>query len=145
MMKEFRITDLVKITGAKLPASRARHDVPPFTGVSTDSRSTKTGDCFFAISGENFDGHDYICDAFAKGAVCAVVSKDIDGEIFAGKCLLKVEDTIRALGDLAREYRRKAGYKVVAITLITNVAVKSVLSSASVQSLDMASRIGRKM
>ena len=115
-MKEFRITDLVKITGAKLPASRARHDVPSFTGVSTDSRSIKAGDCFFAIAGENFDGHDYICDAFTKGVVCAVISKDIDAEKSAGKCLLKVEDTIKALGDLAREYRRQAGYKVVAIT-----------------------------
>ena len=87
-----------------------------FTGVSTDSRSTKAGDCFFAIAGENFDGHDYVADAFAKGAVCAVVSKGIDEEKSAGKCLLKVDDTIRALGKLAREYRRQAGYKVVAIT-----------------------------
>ena len=87
-----------------------------FTGVSTDSRSTKAGDCFFAIPGENFDGHDYVSGAFAKGAVCAVVSKDINEEKSADKCLLKVEDTIIALGELAREYRRQAGYKVVAIT-----------------------------
>ena len=115
-MKEFPIADLVKITRAKLPASRCGQDVSSFTGVSTDSRTTKTGDCFFAIPGENFDGHDYVADAFAKGAVCAVISKDIDEEKSAGKCLLKVEDTIRALGDLAREYRQQAGYKVVAIT-----------------------------
>ncbi len=116
MMKEFSITDLVTIIRAKSPVSRSKHDVSSFIGVSTDSRSTKAGDCFFAIPGENFDGHDYICDAFAKGAVCAVVSKDIDEEKSAGKCLLKVEDTIKALGELAREYRRQAGYKVVAIT-----------------------------
>jgi UDP-N-acetylmuramoyl-tripeptide--D-alanyl-D-alanine ligase len=116
MMKEFSITDLVTIIRAKSPASHSKHDISCFIGVSTDSRTTKAGDCFFAIPGENFDGHDYICDAFAKGAVCAVVSKDIDAEKSAGKCLLTVDDTIRALGDLAREYRRKAGYKVVAIT-----------------------------
>ncbi|MGB2865287.1 MAG: UDP-N-acetylmuramoyl-tripeptide--D-alanyl-D-alanine ligase [Sedimentisphaerales bacterium] len=115
-MKEFPISRLVTITGAKLPASRSKYDVSSFTGLSTDSRSTKAGDCFFAIPGENFDGHDYVSDAFAKGAVCAVISKDIDAEQSAGKCLLKVEDTIKALGDLAREYRRQAGYKVVAIT-----------------------------
>jgi UDP-N-acetylmuramoyl-tripeptide--D-alanyl-D-alanine ligase len=116
MMKEFSITDLVTIIRAKLPISDSKHDFSSFIGVSTDSRTMKAGDCFFAIPGENFDGHDYVCDAFAKGAVCAVVSKDIDEEQSAGKCLLKVEDTIKALGDLAREYRRQAGYKVVAIT-----------------------------
>jgi UDP-N-acetylmuramoyl-tripeptide--D-alanyl-D-alanine ligase len=116
MMKEFSITDLVTIIRAKLPISDSKHDFSSFTGVSTDSRTTKAGNCFFAIPGENFDGHDYICDAFAKGAVCAVISKNIDEEKSAGKCSLKVEDTIRALGDLAREYRRQAGYKVVAIT-----------------------------
>jgi UDP-N-acetylmuramoyl-tripeptide--D-alanyl-D-alanine ligase len=115
-MKEFPIADLVTITKAKLPAPVDKYNVSSFSGVSTDSRTTKAGDCFFAIGGENFDGHDYVSDAFAKGAVCAVVSKDIDEEISAGKCLLKVEDTIIALGVLAREYRRQAGYKVVAIT-----------------------------
>jgi UDP-N-acetylmuramoyl-tripeptide--D-alanyl-D-alanine ligase len=115
-MKEFPIADLVTVTRAKLPDTHLKFDVSSFTGVSTDSRTTKAGDCFFAISGENFDGHDYVPDAFARGAVCAVVSKDIDAEKSAGKCLLKVEDTIRALGDLAREYRRQAGHKVVAIT-----------------------------
>jgi UDP-N-acetylmuramoyl-tripeptide--D-alanyl-D-alanine ligase len=115
-MKEFPIADLVTITGAKVQDSRCIDDISCFTGVSTDSRTAKAGDCFFAIAGENFDGHDYVADAFAKGAVCAVVSKDIEAEKFAGKCLLKVEDTIRALGELAREYRRRAGYKVVAIT-----------------------------
>jgi len=115
-MKEFPIADLVTITGAELPASLCGQDASSFSGVSTDSRTTKAGDCFFAIAGENFDGHDYVADAFAKGAVCAVVSKDIDEEKSAGKCLLKVDDTIIALGVLAREYRRQAGYKVVAIT-----------------------------
>ncbi len=115
-MKEFPIADLVTITKAKLPAPLDKYGFSSFTGVSTDSRSTKAGDCFIAIPGENFDGHDYVAGAFAKGAVCAVVSKDIDEEKSAGKCLLKVEDTIRALGELAREYRRRAGYKVIAIT-----------------------------
>jgi UDP-N-acetylmuramoyl-tripeptide--D-alanyl-D-alanine ligase len=90
--------------------------VPSFTGVSTDSRTVKPRDCFFAIAGENFDGHDYIADVFAKGAVCAVVQKSIDEEKFSGKCIIKVDDTIEALGDLARQYRKRAGYKVVAIT-----------------------------
>jgi UDP-N-acetylmuramoyl-tripeptide--D-alanyl-D-alanine ligase len=115
-MKEFLITDLFTITRAELRVPHEVQGSSSFIGVSTDSRTTKTGDCFFAIAGENFDGHNYVADAFAKGAVCAVVSKDIDAEKTAGKYLLKVEDTVKALGDLAREYRRQTGYKVVAIT-----------------------------
>ena len=110
-MKEFPIPILAQIIKAN-PVT----NTGIFTGVSIDSRTTKTGDCFFAIAGENFDGHDYVADAFAKGAACAVVSKDIEDKKFAGKSILKVPDTIKALGDLASQYRRQAGFKVVAIT-----------------------------
>jgi len=120
-MKAFSITDLAAVikaqalcdSGHQLPAAKS---APSFAGVSTDSRTVKAGDCFFAIAGENFDGHNYLGDAFAKGAVCAVIERDIDVKEFAGKCVLKVRDTIKALGDFAREYRRRAGYKVVAVT-----------------------------
>jgi UDP-N-acetylmuramoyl-tripeptide--D-alanyl-D-alanine ligase len=90
-----------------------------FTGVSTDSRTTKAGDCFFALAGENFDGHDYVAGAFAKGAVCAVINKNSKLKIQNSKLrypILIVDDTLKALGDFAAEYRRQAGYKVVAIT-----------------------------
>ena len=93
--------------------------MPSFAGVSTDSRTVKEGDCFFAIAGENFDGHDYIEDVFNKGAVCVVVSRDLKDETretIHERRILRVDDTIKALGDLAREYRKRAGYKVVAIT-----------------------------
>ena len=110
-MKEFPISDLAQIIKAK-PLT----NTGVFTGVSIDSRTTKAGDCFFAIVGENFDGHDYVAKAFAKGVVCAVVSKDIEDKKFAGKSILKVPDTVKALGELASQYRRQAGFKVVAIT-----------------------------
>ncbi len=101
---------------SKIAIRNTQYATREFAGVSIDSRTAKAGDCFFAISGENFDGHDYVCKAFAKGAVCAVVGNKFDSKELGGKCLLRVADTVKALGDLAREYRRKAGYKVVAIT-----------------------------
>ena len=113
-VNEFSILDLARILNTE-----ARRNSSVIKGISTDSRFVKAGDCFFALRGNNFDGHDYIPEAFVKGAVCAVVQKDsikIDKDKFVGKCILKVNDTIKSLGDLAREYRRKAGYKVVAIT-----------------------------
>ena len=84
-----------------------------FQKVNTDSRTARPGDCFFAICGENFDGHDYVADAFAKDAACAVVKQNYKHK---GPCLLKVNDTIEALGQFAAEYRRRMDFKVVAIT-----------------------------
>jgi len=117
-MKNFSIADLSGIIKAHPMnrVSRIEYRESSFTGVSTDSRTTKPGDCFFAIPGDNFDGHDYVPDAFAGGAVCAVVGKEIKDTKFIGKHILKVNDTVRALGDFAAEYRRKMDFKVVAVT-----------------------------
>ncbi len=120
-MKKFLIKDLAKIIRAHLERDTS-HEPPvtshasSFTGVSTDSRTTQAGDCFFAIHGENFDGHDYVDDAFARGAVCAVISKDAKDRKFTGDRILRVSDTVKALGRFAAEYRRQMDFKVVAIT-----------------------------
>ncbi len=111
-MKEFRIADLARVI--KAHERRATSDERRFfTGVSIDSRTIRAGDCFFAIAGDNFDGHNYITEAFAKGAACAVVARSVDS---GGNCLLKVSDTVKALGDFAAQYRRRMNFKVVAIT-----------------------------
>lgn len=88
------------------------------TGVSTDSRTIKPGECFFAIKGPNFDGHDYISEVFNSGASCAVIDNPdkVSGNILNTKCILKVKDTIKTLGELAAYYRKKCGFKVIAIT-----------------------------
>lgn len=115
-MKNFFIKNLAKITDAKCSILDKRFENQTFAGVSIDSRTIKAGECFFAIAGDNFDGHDFIADAFEKGAACAVVDKDINSGKLSDKCLLKVNDTIEALGRLAGEYRRQMNSKVVAIT-----------------------------
>ena len=112
-MKGFSITELARII--KTSPSRAANHELLISGISTDSRTIRPGDCFFAIAGEKFDGHDYIRNAFAGGAACAVVGSDRIVDC-AGKIILKVDDTRKALGRLAREYRRQCGFKVVAIT-----------------------------
>jgi UDP-N-acetylmuramoyl-tripeptide--D-alanyl-D-alanine ligase len=112
-MKKISIENLAKIIKASHSAPDTSYDV---TDVSTDSRKVKPGDCFFAISGENFDGHNFLADVFDKGAACAVASKDIPADKFPGKVILRVSDTIKALGDLASWYRKDCNFKVVAIT-----------------------------
>ncbi|MHC4260069.1 MAG: UDP-N-acetylmuramoyl-tripeptide--D-alanyl-D-alanine ligase, partial [Planctomycetota bacterium] len=112
-MKKLLITELARIIRAQ-PFWAGTNESETFvTGVSIDSRTIQPGDSFFAIAGENFDGHDHVADASAKGAVCAVVSKDTQ---LSGATLLKVPDTIKAMGDWARQYRLGADFKVVGIT-----------------------------
>src|SRR5215831_4203578 len=75
------------------------------TGVSTDSRSIRAGDLFFALRGANFDAHDFLAQAFEKGAAAAIVDKDIDSPGLA----IRVGDTLGALGTLAAAYRMTLG------------------------------------
>ncbi|MHC4388068.1 MAG: UDP-N-acetylmuramoyl-tripeptide--D-alanyl-D-alanine ligase [Planctomycetota bacterium] len=112
-MKKLSITELARIIGAQPFWAGTNESETLVTGVSIDSRTIQPGDSFFAIAGENFDGHDHVADAFAKGAVCAVVSKDTQ---LSGGTLLKVPDTIKAMGDWAKQYRLGADFKVVGIT-----------------------------
>jgi UDP-N-acetylmuramoyl-tripeptide--D-alanyl-D-alanine ligase len=87
------------------------------TGVSTDSRSVRPGDFFVALCGDRFDGHDYVRTALAAGACGAMYSKDF--QIFredAQKALIKVSDTLAALGDMARAYRKDLQATVVGVT-----------------------------
>ena len=114
-MKKFSTNDLAKIIKAhESPATSDERRF--FTAVSTDSRTIKAGDCFFAIAGNNFDGHNYVADALAKGAACAVVNKNANCEKFTGNCVLSVDDTIKALGDFATSYRKTGNFKIIAIT-----------------------------
>ncbi len=108
-MKQIDIETLAKVLNAELKNSGSAK----VTGVSTDSRTVTAGDCFFAVKGENFDGHEYIEQAFAKAGACAVVSKDIKND---KGVILKVDDTIKALGELGAWYRKQADFKVIAIT-----------------------------
>jgi UDP-N-acetylmuramoyl-tripeptide--D-alanyl-D-alanine ligase len=103
-------------------------------GVSTDSRKTKAGDVFIALRGENFDGHAFVADAFERGAVAAIVDQNFAEATQLGKPLLVVEDTTRALGELAHMHRKKFDIPVLAIggsngKTTTKDMISSVLST----------------
>ncbi len=83
------------------------------TGVSIDSRTVKPGEIFFAIKGENFDGHDFVNKALEQKAVAAVCSKK---DKYAGDNIIYVEDTVKALQDLARFYRQSLEIPFIAVT-----------------------------
>jgi len=85
-------------------------------GVAIDSRKVKEGDLFFAIKGENADGHHYVDAALANGAVGAVISDISAVEEQLDKNLLICEDTIRFLQDLAKLIRQNMMFPVIAVT-----------------------------
>ncbi len=69
-------------------------------GISVDSRTINNGELFFALSGEKFDGHDFLGEAIEKSALPVVSEKKIRDDN-----LILVDNTYRALGDLAYYYR----------------------------------------
>ena len=83
------------------------------TGVSIDSRTCQPGDLFVAVTGENFDGHDFLSEAFKAGAAAAITSRDIDA---GGAPLIRVDDGLHALSNLGRAARDRTDAPVVAIT-----------------------------
>jgi UDP-N-acetylmuramoyl-tripeptide--D-alanyl-D-alanine ligase len=85
--------------------------------IVIDSRTLEAGDCFVAVAGERFDGHDFVADVLARGAGGVVVSRDLpEGQRPAGAVVIRVDDTTEALQDVAHEVRRRSGTRVVAIT-----------------------------
>ncbi|MBA8757358.1 MULTISPECIES: UDP-N-acetylmuramoyl-tripeptide--D-alanyl-D-alanine ligase [Wolbachia] len=84
------------------------------SNISTDTRSIKKGDLFIALKGKNFDGHNFLHEAFLKGAVAAIVS---EGK-YKSFPLIIVQDTLKALHDMASYYIRNVliDAKVIAIT-----------------------------
>ena len=85
-------------------------------GLSIDSRTLGKGDAFFAIQGDNRDGHDFVEAALKSGAGLAVVARDKRGQFAAGAPLLIVADVLEALRDLARAARARSHAKIVAVT-----------------------------
>ena len=92
--------------------------------VSTDTRNLPAGCVFFALHGERFDGNKFALQALEQGASLAVID---DPEVFAAygssphrlspdNRLLLVEDTLLALQDLARAWRRELGLPIIGIT-----------------------------
>lgn len=88
-----------------------------FKAVCTDSRQIEAGDLFVALSGDRFDGHDYIEDAVSHGAVAALVAKNIEKTQFSQQLgWIQVPDVRLGLGHLASGWRDRFSIPLVAVT-----------------------------
>lgn len=110
----FKIDELLKITSGKWIVGSKIKEVK---AISLDSRSIKKGEAFIAIKGDNFDGHDFIGEAIAKGAVCIIREKaEMGYRPLAQAGVIEVMDTQKALGDIARFLREKSNIPFIAVT-----------------------------
>ncbi|MEI6133005.1 MAG: UDP-N-acetylmuramoyl-tripeptide--D-alanyl-D-alanine ligase [Bacillota bacterium] len=108
-MKNFSCAEISFATGGELLSGNPN---AVFTGVDTDSRKIHEGSLFVPIVGEKFDGHEYIESSIAAGASGALS----DRVFVSSSTILKVDDTKKALGDLAKWYLDSFNIPVVAIT-----------------------------
>ncbi|MCX7682849.1 MAG: UDP-N-acetylmuramoyl-tripeptide--D-alanyl-D-alanine ligase [Anaerolineae bacterium] len=101
----------------------------PVTATVIDSRQARPGALFIAFKGERTDGHNYVSDAFSRGAAAALVERDVDADApvldltapaehyeLRPPVLLRVASTLHALQQVAAFWRSKHDVRVVGIT-----------------------------
>lgn len=121
------LADVIEaLTGVRIGALEQ-----PISRTVTDSREAEPGALFVALKGEHADGHDYVADAFSRGAVAAIVERDV---VISGVTLnladpaqtlpaawslpvvLRTADSLHALQQVAAFWRRRHDVRVVGIT-----------------------------
>lgn len=110
-MQSMTIEEIIKATDGELLCGETDKIIE---NVTTNSREAVNGVLFVPLVGDKFDGHDFINAAFDMGAVAVLTHKDT--EPLVGKTIVKVDDTLRALGAIARYYKEKCNIPSVAIT-----------------------------
>lgn len=122
MLEPLSLSQLTEALQGRLVGADARFD-----GVSIDSRKIAPGQLFVALAGPRFDGHDYLDEVAAKGAVAALVEREVPGSSLPQ---LLVADTRLALGQLGALNRRAFKHPVAAITGSSGkTTVKEMLAS----------------
>ncbi len=133
----FTVKEILKATGGDLASGKGNAVVKD---ISTDSRRIKKGELFVALKGENFDGHRFVEEALDKGAAGAIVSNKVNiqqtrviardevpkqsqdcfayarNDVLTEYLIIRVKNTLRALGDIAHFHRMRFKIPLIAIT-----------------------------
>jgi UDP-N-acetylmuramoyl-tripeptide--D-alanyl-D-alanine ligase len=117
----FTVNEILKATKGNLLCGNKDTVI---RGISIDSRTIKSGEAFIAIKGNNFNGQDFIKEAISRKAKAVVVSLPVaPARPAGGRCplpvgvpFIKVKDTTKALGDIARFYREKFDIPIIVVT-----------------------------
>lgn len=111
---ELSLNEVLEATAGKVIVEGEKD----FNKICIDTRKIEANNIYLAINGERFNGNKFVMDAFRKGASIAIVDEvlfDIE-ELKGSETVIKVENSEKALLDLASFYRKKLGLKVVGVT-----------------------------
>ena len=127
-MKKLKVEDVLAVTKGELIIGDRKLELKSF---SKDTRKIQKGDCYIGIKGENFDGSKFWKEALEKGA-SSVIIENVDltnqDEIdWKGKTIIRVENTLEALYEIARYKRSLYDIPVIAIT---GISYKLLLNAA---------------
>lgn len=128
-----RWTDAAVREALDLPAGSAGAAGIEYSEISTDTRTMGPGALFVALEGANFNGHDFLDEAAARGARGVVIKRESD-RATGDMGVYRVGETLEAYGRLARYYRNETGARVCAITgtngkTTTKEMIRAVLST----------------
>ena len=130
-MRNLTVKEIIDVTKGELIQGNLEYICKSF---SKDTRTIKNGDTYVAIKGENFDGNKFWKQALDNGADCVIVS-DIqyekeELENYEDKTIIKVEDTLEALYEIARLKRSFYNIPVIAITgSVGKTSTKDIIAS----------------
>ena len=110
-MQKLTIDDILSATHGSLICKTG--DVE-FSDITTDSRKAVSGVLFIPLVGDKFDAHEFIRAAFDMGATAVLTHKNI--EPLLGKTIIKVDDTLKALSEIAIYYKKKYNVPTVSVT-----------------------------
>lgn len=124
------LKDIVKATGSRIVSN----GVTTFSAISIDSRTIKRGEIFVALKGERFDGHDFLAEALRIGDGAIINSNFIVDAPLTNKTILSVNDTLRAIQNLAIYIRRGFDIPVIGVVgsngkTTTKELISSILST----------------
>ncbi|NOU76120.1 UDP-N-acetylmuramoyl-tripeptide--D-alanyl-D-alanine ligase [Paenibacillus sp. LMG 31458] len=128
-----QMTDMLGVECVKVFSKSAARDIL-IKGISTDTRTIRPGSLFVPLIGDHFDGHAYASEAYSKGAAAALWQDDHPHPP-EGMPIIRVKDTLTALQQLAKSYRKQLPVRIVGITgsngkTTTKDLVAAVLGSA---------------
>ncbi len=105
---DLSVSELIGTVGGKAFLKKHYGNIK---GISVDSRTIGEGEVFFALKGEKWDGHNFAREAQTKSRMPVCISEKVLNTEY-----ILVDDTLRALGDVAKYWRKKVGTFIIAIT-----------------------------
>lgn len=114
--------------------------------VTSNSKEVAKGTLFICVKGERTDGHKYIPQAVAQGAVCVLISEDIDCQGIPDECyFIKVSDTLKAFQAVAAWYRKRYEIPVIGVSgSVGKTTTKEMIACALSAGKNVVKTIGNK-